>query len=152
MKDRVVEILIYIMSEIQDHKRLHEIDLSDLKEKGYTQTEISAAFSWLYDNVGAGESTLSRAATPLSGSRRVFHEAEKETLSTEAQGYLIQLRELGLLDDRDLEQVIERAMLAGYQKLSRDEIHDMVSAVLFGREGGGGSPSRSMLNLGDSIH
>ena len=51
MKERIVEILIYIMSEMQGNKGITEIDVRDLKEKGYTQSEISAAFSWLYDNM-----------------------------------------------------------------------------------------------------
>jgi len=113
MKEKVVEILVYIMSEIQENKRLQEIDIGELKNKGYTQSEISAAFTWLYDNVQIGEVQFARPAQAARNSRRVFHEAEKQVLSTESQGYLIQLRELGLLDDRDLESVIERAMMAG---------------------------------------
>ncbi|HTO93845.1 MAG TPA: hypothetical protein VMM80_05715, partial [Bacteroidota bacterium] len=50
MKEKVVELLIYIMSEIQDNKGIGDIDLSDLKTRGYTQSEISAAFSWIYEN------------------------------------------------------------------------------------------------------
>ena len=153
MKEKVVEILVYIMSEIQDNKRLQEIDIDELKTKGYTQSEISAAFTWLYDNIQSGEVQVIRQATGGQWSRRVFHEAEKQVLSTQGQGYLIQLRELGLLDDTDLETVIERAMMAGYQRMSVEEIRDIVSAVLFAKAHDGPSGSHSMLNDGgESIH
>ena len=153
MKEKVVEILVYIMSEIQENKRLQEIDIGELKNKGYTQSEISAAFTWLYDNVQIGEVQFARPAQAARNSRRVFHEAEKQVLSTESQGYLIQLRGLGLLDDRDFESVIERAMMAGYEKLSVEEVRDIVTAVLFAKESGGSSSGHSMLNEGgESIH
>jgi uncharacterized protein Smg (DUF494 family) len=153
MKEKVVEILVYIMSEIQENKRLQEIDIGELKSKGYTQSEISAAFSWLYDNVQFGEVQFARPSQAARSSRRVFHEAEKQVLSTESQGYLIQLRELGLLDDRDLESVIERAMMAGYEKLSVEEVRDIVTAVLFAKQSGGSSSGHSMLSEGgESIH
>ncbi len=152
MKDRVVEILMYIMAEIQNDKRIQEIDVGQLSDKGYTLTEISAAFSWLYDNIRTPDHVQHRPAPAAQGSRRVFHEAEKLALSTQAQGYLIQLRELGLLDDNDLEQIIERAMATGYQKLSLEDIRDMVSAVLLGKDEGGPTRSRSSLTAEDSIH
>ena len=66
------------------------------------QSEISAAFSWIYENIELDQQKTSRAAASQDGSRRVLHDAEKAVLSTESQGYLIQLRELGLLDERIL--------------------------------------------------
>ena len=152
MKEKVVELLIYIMSAMQDNKRISDIDLSDLKTRGYTQSEISAAFSWIYEN---GELTPSRPAGPGKadpGSRRVLHDAEKAALSTESQGYLIQLRELGLLDEGDFETVIERAMMAGYEKLSVADLREIVASVLFARGGDDPAGNRSMLNSGDTIH
>jgi uncharacterized protein Smg (DUF494 family) len=151
MKEKVVELLILIMSEMHDSKRLTEIDLDELKERGYTQSEISTAFSWLMDHTENERSGVFRES-PAPGSRRLFHDAEKYVFSTEAQGYLIQARELGLLDDRDLETVIERAMMAGYEKLSVGEVRDIVASVLFSRDGGEGGARRSMLDSGDSIH
>jgi len=152
MKEKVVEILIYLMSEIQENKLLSDIDLSELKSKGYTQSEISAAFSWLYDNMELNRHGAVHHARPSEASRRVLHEAEKIVLSTESQGYLIQLCELGILGDRELETVIERAMVAGYEKLSVTELREIVASVLFAREGGGSGAHRSMLDSGDTIH
>jgi uncharacterized protein Smg (DUF494 family) len=71
---------------------------------------------------------------------------------TAAQGYLIQLAELGLLDERDMEAVIDRAMMSGYERLSVNEVRDMVSAVLFSREGGLRGSNHSPLTSEDTIH
>ncbi|HUI09442.1 MAG TPA: DUF494 family protein [Bacteroidota bacterium] len=152
MKEKVVELLIYIMSEIQDNKRISDIDLLDLKTRGYTQSEISAAFSWIYENSDLSGQRPSPAGRPAPGSRRVLHDAEKAALSTESQGYLIQLRELGLLDDGSFETVIERAMMAGYEKLSLTDLREIVASVLFARGGDDAAGNRFMLNSGDTIH
>ena len=152
MKEKVVELLIFIMSEIQDNKQISEIDLADLKTRGYTPSEISAAFSWIYENVELNQNRVQRTERPSHGSRRILHEAEKAALSTESQGYLIQLRELGLLDDKDFETAIERAMMAGYERLTVAELREIVAAILFSRGGDDAPDGRSMLNNDDTIH
>jgi uncharacterized protein Smg (DUF494 family) len=78
----------------------------------------------------------------------VLHEIEKMAFSTESQGYLIQLSELGLLDEKDMETVIERVMAGGYEKLSVEEVREIVASVLFTAE----KVNRYMLNSGDTIH
>jgi uncharacterized protein Smg (DUF494 family) len=144
MKEKVVEILVYLMNEIRDDRALGEIDLSELRERGYTQSEISTAFSWLHDHFG-------ETARADAGSRRMLHEAEKMMLSVEAQGLLIHLRELGLLQDRELEIVIERAMMSGYERLTMVDVQGLVASVILSR-GGDNAGHPAMLNNGDSIH
>lgn len=149
MKDRVVELLVFIMSEIRDDKRLAEIDMNELENRGYTPAEISQALSWLHENMQQVLESRMVTTPGDRGSRRVLHDAEKVVIPTEGQGYLIQLVELGLLTARDLETVIERAMLSGYEKLALDELREIVAGVLSAREGG---PHRSSLNNEDTIH
>ena len=152
MKERIVEILIYIMSEMQSRKGFVDIDVGDLRNQGYSQSEISAALSWLYDNLKLQEVGVSHEGRPAEGSRRVLHEVEKQMLSIEAQGYLIQLRELGLVDDRDLEVVIERVVLSGFEKLSPTELQEIVAAVLLTKRGNTQEANRSGLYNRDTIH
>jgi uncharacterized protein Smg (DUF494 family) len=151
MKDKVVEVLIYIMSAMQDDRPLSDLDLADLKTQGYTPSEISAAFSWIYENVELNQQRLPERGATRPDSRRALHDAEKSALTTDAQGYLIQLGELGVLDQRSLETVLERVMMTGYEKLGVGDVREIVAAVLFS---GGGSPlgGRSMLNNGDTVH
>jgi len=150
MKEKVVEILVYIMTEMQTDKPLGEIDLSDLKDRGYTQSEISTAFSWIHDHFTEGGGQVRRVGRPAATSRRMLHEAEKSMLSVEAQGFLIHLRELGLLHDGELETVIERVMMSGYERLTVPEIQSLAASVILARGGEGGY--RAMLNSGESIH
>jgi uncharacterized protein Smg (DUF494 family) len=149
MKERIVDLLVQLMSEMQVNPRLSERDLAELRDKGFTQSEIGEALSWLHDNLKFENGSILLPSRRPAGSKRIFHDAEKSALTVQSQGYLIQLRELGLLDDRDLEAVIERAMLSGYEKLSVEEIREIAATVLFGKQG---MNVRPFLNNSDSIH
>ncbi len=151
MKEKVVEILMYLMSEMQDSKNLSDVDMSELVNRGYTQSEISAAFSWLTDNMQSVNDGGPRSIHATVGSHRVFHEAEKLVLSTEARGYVIHLRELGLLTDGDVETTIERAMMSGYEKLSVAEVRSIVGSVLFAKSQISDS-NRAMLSSEDTVN
>jgi|WetSurMetagenome_2_1015567.scaffolds.fasta_scaffold102676_3 uncharacterized protein Smg (DUF494 family) len=152
MKDKVVEVLIYIMSAMQDDRPLSDLDLADLKTQGYTPSEISAAFSWIYENVELNQQRLPERGATRPDSRRALHDAEKSALTTDAQGYLIQLGELGILDQRSLETVLERVMMTGYEKLGVGDVREIVAAVLFSSGGSAPLGGRSMLNNGDTVH
>ena len=152
MNEKVFEILVFLMSEIQENKALHEIDLDDLETRGYTQSEINAAFSWIVEHVDAQEDGELRVQGTGHGSRRVLHNAEKLMLTTESQGYLIQLTELGLLDDAGLESVIDRAMATGQERLSVAELRQIAEGIVFGGERRRSESGLRKLETGDTIH
>lgn len=135
MSERVVEILVYIMSEIRGKKTAaSKLDVlsRDLLQRGYTQNEIGSAFSWLFDRYKADFEELVRHNGPtLNNSFRVLHDLERMVISPAAQGYLLQLRQLGILNDTEMEQIIERAMMVGSPRLDESEIKSLIAAFLF---------------------
>lgn len=134
MNERVVEILIYIMSEIRRNRNVTtKLDIlsESLIEKGYSESEISSAFSWLMDRLNnESEEIIAKQEPSLSNSFRHLHEIEKAVISIEAYGYLIQLRELGIIDHLDLEQILERAMMSGASEVDVDDVKAVVAAML----------------------
>lgn len=135
MNERVVEILVYLMSQIRENNGGTEgIDgmSKELLNQGYTENEINAAFSWLFEKIQMDQKEiLSESSNGLHNSFRVLHEAEKLVIRPEAQGYLIQLKELGIITESDMEQIIERAMMLGVSAVSADDIKSIVVSLLF---------------------
>jgi uncharacterized protein Smg (DUF494 family) len=132
MHEKIVEILIYVLNEVRkSNKPLGEIDFKALERKGYTQSEISTAISWLYERLKPERDIAEHRLEFRPPSFRVLHPAERFILSQDAYGYLIQLRELHILSDQELELVIERAMLSGYEQITTPEIQSIVSSILF---------------------
>ncbi len=140
MNERLVEILIYIMSEMRrDQSVSKNLDLlsKSLLKEGYSESEISSAFTWLLDRLSDdSEEILERREPALNGSFRHLHEIEKSIISVEAYGYIIQLKELGLINESDFEQVIERALMLGIPTVTIDDMKSIVAAMLFTTEGG----------------
>ena len=55
-------------------------------------------------------------------------------------------------DEIDLETAIERAMVAGYEKLTIGEVRQIVAAILFSKGKGSSGVDPLMLDDGDTIH
>lgn len=152
MQEKIIEIIVFLINEMRSNKRLGDIDLRVLSDRGYTQNEISTAFSWLFDKINMGENILIDEEPNTPHSYRILHEAERAVMNADAQGYLIQLRELGLLDDSAIETIIDRVMMAGFNKVELPEMKMIVASILFDYDDSDHIGSRLMLNSKDTIH
>jgi uncharacterized protein Smg (DUF494 family) len=161
--ERIVEILVYILDEMRKKQQLADIDLGTLAQRGFSQTEISTAFSWLFERMeGSGvervvaQSDLPRQSLlkkrPPSESIRVYHEVERSVLSSEAQGYLLQLRELGLLTDAEIESIIDRIMMSGVAPVSAGMVKELVAGLIFDFDESNRIVGRQMLDSQDTVH
>ena len=148
MQERIVEIILFLVNELRSNKRLSEVDVSSLANDGYTQSEILTAFSWLFERL-----TMGKPMTDVSGgantSYRMLNETEKNVIESQAYGYLIQCRQLGLFNNMDIETIIERIMIAGFSTVGLPEMKSFVAGYLFDMDGGNGHVS---LGINDTIH
>jgi uncharacterized protein Smg (DUF494 family) len=152
MQEKIVEIIVFLINEMRHDKRLGEIDLAQLSDKGYTENEISTAFSWMFDKINMGEKILNGEQSGSQHSHRILHETERSVFTPEGHGYLIQLRELGLLDDMDLETAIDRIMMAGFGEVGISEVNTIVASIMFDYDDSERIGSRLMLNSNDTIN
>jgi uncharacterized protein Smg (DUF494 family) len=152
MQEKIVEIILYLITGLKENSPIEETVIEELLQKGYTQTEISTAFSWLYDKVKIGETVLYGKQNISGRSHRVFHEAEKLIFSPEAQGYLIQCYELCLIDELQMEYIIDRAIFSGLGKVGIEEVKSLVLFTLFDIDDSDNLGSRVMINPKDTIN
>lgn len=167
MHEKILELIIYLVNEIRNDKHTQEavehgetvsgrqyngssIDINFLTKSGYTPAEISTAFSWLFDHIDKGENLVVGENSPHS--HRILHEVERLAIGKEAQGYLIRLRELGLITDDNLEDVIERGMMSSLSQAGIPEIRSLVASVLFDIDESDRNTRRVMWNSSDTIH
>jgi len=152
MQEKIVEILAYLIGELRNNIPINDIDLTVLSKKGYSTTEISTAFNWLYEKISDGENIITDTASTSPHSHRVLHEAERSVINAEAYGYLIQLRELGLITDMDIEVLIDRIMMSGYATIDVNEIKSMVAQLMAESDDSFNTGSRTMLGGKDAIN
>ena len=122
------------MREIRDNS-FEDIDLQlvvdILLEQGFSDDEISTAMSWLMHH---GE-TIDRVLQgyPAGVPRpvwRILNEMEKSAISPNAFGYLFHLRELELLNDMEMENIIDRAVSLQISHIDVEDMQDLIAAVV----------------------
>lgn len=150
MHERIIEIIVYVISELKQHKDISEIDLGELESLGYTSAEISTAFSWLVDRMELSEEA-SESFTELN-SFRMLHEAEQKLFTRQAWGDLIQLQSLGLLHSEHIESLIERAVMSSQQQVDSRQLKKYVASMVFHAIGDVAESSRFMLDGSDTIN
>jgi uncharacterized protein Smg (DUF494 family) len=138
MYQRIMELLVLLMDEFgrtsfQSDQMDHLSE--DLLRRGYTEHEINAAFFWLYHRFWEeGEHSRPRTLDlqePSNTSHRVLNSFEQRYIKPEAYGYLLQLRNLQLIDGRELERIIERAFMLDAVPAGLEEIKMVVQSLLF---------------------
>lgn len=148
MNERIIDLILYLVSQIRKNTPIDSIDVKVLSADGYTDAEIGAAFSWIVDQ---------EAFRPLDQLTRrtgfrVLHEAERAIFPPDAYGYLLQLMEIGILNDFDLENLINRMHFGGSPPLSVRDIKDLIPMVLAERSEDRFDGTRLMLNAHDTVH
>ncbi len=143
---RVMGLVMHLLKEIREHRiELEDVDgiSTDLLGQGYTESEINAAFTWVFNRLDdtTQADSLFEAGTGRH-SFRVLHPAENAILKPAAYGQLIEMQTIGMLSHSDVERLIERAMSFGNQ-LGEEEIQMLVHTYLF-EEGPRGTISGEM--------
>ncbi|OEU76010.1 MAG: hypothetical protein BA864_01105 [Desulfuromonadales bacterium C00003093] len=137
MRERVLAIVNLIAKYVlgAEDAPINEQELiEELLQVGFDADEISDAFSWMESVTLQPPLTLSTETLfPEQLSYRIFSREEEQALTLEALGFLIKIREMGLLSNEDLEEVIERAVRAAEDPINLPEIKMITSLTLLSR-------------------
>ena len=92
MRNRILEIVVYLMDHIQEH-RGQIIDIEDLSANlrglGYTENEISSAYSWLVDRFEASGDNFFSSFPEEHCSTRILTDYERYMFTPDAYGFLL---------------------------------------------------------------
>ena len=152
MQERIIEIIVLVISELRQKKSFGDVDIEILQKLGYTKAEISTAFSWLVDRVEFPDKFTQIDYSTDNMSFRVLHDVEKELFTTEAWGELIQLNTLGIVTNEHIEQLIEKTIMSGIIQIDSSHLKRFVANILFHAHVNDSMGSRIMLTGNDSIN
>lgn len=138
MRNRILEIVVYLMDHIQEH-RGQIIDIEDLSANlrglGYTENEISSAYSWLVDRFESSGDNFFSSFPEVHCSTRILTEYERYMFTPDAYGFLLKLQNQNLIDDEQFETVLERGALFNPKPLAEEQVKLIVSSVVFNEIG-----------------
>jgi len=139
----MLDVLFYLL----DNFLLAELSLSadygvlshELEAAGFEQEEIGMALSWLKE-VSLPEDLPPPVLTTVLPNERIFTIAEKQTLNIDCQGFLMSLRQVGILSLEDLELIINRATALDEEDVSLGQLKWLTLMSLCNRDFGSDTP------------
>jgi uncharacterized protein Smg (DUF494 family) len=159
MDERTSRLLVQMIERIlAEPGTLEDMDslVEYLSMLGFSTVEVGHAMGWLLSARADVDdaSPIGRVRkTPVSV--RVLHDVESCLLTPPAQGYLIQLRELGLLNEVMVEKVIQAALVGTDDVVDREQIAEIAASVILTSGGKSALSSIRLLPIEhgmDSVH
>lgn len=134
MRERFLDLVTLLARYLFEEGREDEdAIIAELAAEGYDPQDTREALDWLEQVAAArGGRPFVRSGADDSASR-VLTPAEQLKIDTAAYGYLMRLRQLGLLDTLLLERVLERAMEVDADEIGVEEAKQIAALVLFDR-------------------
>lgn len=137
MRERVLAIVNFIAKYVlgADGAPISEQELvAELMSEGFDAEEINDAFSWMEST--ALDQTQQQADADIcfsAATMRMFTAEECRLIDTEARGFLVRLRAMGLINDDVEEELIDRIVAAAEEPVSLQEIKILTALSLLAR-------------------
>jgi uncharacterized protein Smg (DUF494 family) len=125
--DLVVLVAEISLSADRKHVELDKV----LSNQGYSADEIEHAVFWFTSRPEWREAARSRAGTV-----RVLSDFERMSLSTDAFDYIFRLMNLGIIEGRQFETILARAIPVGAEKVEVEDVKEIACSVIFDRDSG----------------
>lgn len=122
----ILDLIIFLAKRIRLGENLAEIKQDSLN--GYNSSEISAAYSWLLQK---HPSVANKKKSDPGIYHRVLHFAERMLISPEAYGYLLEMVNIGLIDNKAMEHIIERVMFQSSEPIDLEKVKHLVENYIF---------------------
>ncbi len=133
MDSRVLEIVFFLMDSFEESddqwSSVSEFS-SELKNLGYTEEEISTAYTWVLEHMGTSGDNLYSAFPNKPGGSRILTDSERARLSTDAHGFMLKLLNLGLLNSEQFENILDRVESFGTRMITGEQVRLIASAVM----------------------
>ena len=138
MKENVFDVLLYLFENYIDTDETNKPDKdaleTELEGVGFPNLEIHKAFDWLESITVIDEISSDEERKPELA-MRFYSELEMLRLDVPSRGYLLFLEQVGVLDAKTREVVIERVMALDTDEIDLDQMKWVVLMVLFYQPG-----------------
>lgn len=134
MNDKVIEILIHLLGHLKDH----DMDAESLNEfsdglvtRGYDEREVIEAIQWFLDKLNSRTVLSTDIMEQQTNAVRVLHEYERMNIAPSTFGYLLRLKNLGVVTGAQMERILDYFLIAGHREQHESEINEIVAEIIF---------------------
>jgi uncharacterized protein Smg (DUF494 family) len=131
MNGKIVDVIVWSLSNLKEDTLTRQT-VNALVDKGFTDKEISTAFSWISEKLQTYEPNelIMQQVFPAK-SFRIFNEIERSYFSKDSYSKLIQMLTIGLIRSEHIDMLLERAEYFGYKEITTDMINTFVASYVF---------------------
>jgi Smg protein len=125
------EVLVYMFENYVEAniKPDHNTLAQELFDAGFDSNDINGAFEW-FNSLESMAEASHRDIEPASQSLRIYNAEESNKIHVEGLGFLIFLRQSGVINQALHEVIVERAMALPQDQVGLDEIRWTVLMAL----------------------
>jgi len=127
------------MDSVTDEEMINEIqDISEqLIERGYTENEINRAFAWLFENIPESNQFEGKNQDQLSSNFNGRNWLSLIKSNPQCGGFdlLYQFRELEIVGEEEIEEILNQCLLKGKAGISISEIKAIVDSLVMDLRG-----------------
>jgi Smg protein len=138
MKTTLLDVLSFMFEHYMEDGSDADLDreavASELGRVGFDPEQVSAAFDWL-EGLNPGRQDFPYREPELR-SFRIFSQDEVNRLNRDSRGFLLFLEQVGIMDARNRELVIDRVMALDSEEIDLDQLKWIVLMVLFNQTDG----------------
>lgn len=152
MYEKIIEIIVFVITELTQNKKISDIDLNKLASLGYTTEEISTAFSWLIDRMDYTNKAKNEYTSQDLTSFRILNSIEADLFTQEAWGEIMNLKTLGILNNQQIENIIDWASFMSMSPVDLYQIRNYVAFNILNVQSYQKNGSRFMLLGNETIN
>jgi len=130
MNNNIIEILELILTGLKDEN----VELSDLSKIFGAEPKEEPS-----DPLERDADELENVEPQSKDSFRYFLESEQMFFTTEVRSELIQLQSMGLISGKEVEQLIETAIFKDFKLIDREELKNLLPAIIISNNRATGS-------------
>jgi uncharacterized protein Smg (DUF494 family) len=151
MITKIVEVIALILDNLNKDYSFDEVNKL-LDNKDYDRQTVSAAYSLLFDKVLNSKISKLNKSNYKHKAFRVLSNEEIDLIGLENYNYILNLMNIGLIDDTDIEFILEHASNLNGRLISKDDINWIVFISLVDLNAGLLPGSRVLLYSSDTIN
>lgn len=137
MDERIVAILFLIARQIVNGADLSEEGkdlILAISAQGFIDYEVEQALAWVDEIRQPADSLLIDGDDNRRVTNRILSAEESYKVLPAAFGYLLKLKNMGIVDDLLMEEILEKAQSSEFEEVGNDEIRLIAIFTLYQRD------------------
>jgi len=130
MTSKLVDVLAKILEGLSNNSSIEEVSKGLIKSKQFDDNLLSAAFSLVYDKILLRTCINQFEDNFVKKSIRILSEDEIRQVGLENYNYLVHLMNVGLLDSKNLEAILNQISFFPELRITRKEINWIILLAL----------------------